>query len=354
MLFIWTSKFISYGLFSLSICMASAALADTITFEGMEIQTRTVKHERCTNALIAEQDRSIVSENLGVPWVQVGEWEIVEISTPRNRLSTIFLKRADQIFEVIGTEHRNKLLLTFYLNRKEMSPKLVTFSNGYTGIAYQHSKFIYSHHLTPNAEGVFQLPGLPPLNFYDVDGVKNVDIPHPMVFNSFIGHDFFVPYTMVSVFYIENLTYARVISNGQFPIQAVSKAVISESDYEHDMIGHGLVMALARELPVWRETVDIAKRYFSISDNINTLGFASRVTEKLEDDLGAALTFSVGVWEKAVHEDFIKFKHGDLASVTTSMASLQQYLAPKLAKAEVFIRRAEVEWQRLNELKKSR
>lgn len=222
------------------------------------------------------------------------------------------------------------------------------------GFAYRFTKKdnFYAKKFTANSDGVIQIPGLPPIYEQTIDGQVYTYMPHIDVYNAYLGRYFFVPYTSSDDEpTIDPELYWRIISYDQYPIAIVNWDVTSLT---HDMFAHGLLMAIMKDHPVWKKTVDIVKRALAAKDSLGTAPLTARMKKSYLKTIEMVFNL-LTIWEVAANDAKI-YKATTIAErdqivaaavrdvtavsdITSSLQAAEKLLAPMESKLRMsFVR----------------
>jgi len=292
--------------------------------------------EECEKSLLTAQEYLWYEDSLW-HWVDYGQAQL----TVRHNLTgpnQVILREGNNRFEVTNPEQRKVLSNYFFTHTapKGTTAVLIDYPKIGQGLAYRTPKEenLYVKNLKADSGGVIQVPGLPPIYERQINGKTYVDIPHPDVFNAYLGRDFFMPYSSNhnSRFAgeIPSGVYANIASYDRFPLAVVN---VELATLTHDTIGHALMMALLHDHTVWTRTVSVLKRAIAIRNAIGKKKMGPSRAQDYETDSKLIMNWLLTAWEGAVNGSGISGARTE-QEVKSILGKVEAELEPAIVNAE--------------------
>jgi len=286
-------------------------------------------------------------------WIEYGSLKMSVQANPDGE-DFVFVKddsekHKDKFYKVADPKQRHELARFFFAKTAPLGSELIEIDYPKIGKGWAYRTLkegLYLEHLVADANGIIQIPGLPPVYERQIDGKTYVDVPHPDVFNAYIGRKLFLSYTSTQykrfAGEIPSRTYAEFISNDRFAVANVKSHV---HDFMHDIFGHVVVVAAVYEHPLWKKTVYITKGVFALYQSIwnGQLGYYKdrELNEKADDVL-----MSLGFWEQAANYSGIS-RANSQEVLDKRIAALADTYLPLISKGEVKLHALEAEVARV-------
>lgn len=326
------------------------ALIFQVSWAFADLQLKSIETLKpCWTSLQPETDTQIYSfRERQRQWVKYEDGEIslnVEINSP----TKVIFKKENKLFEVVDAKQAEELMQFFYLNLSYESMQVISkiFKDKKVGIAYRVARSgddanIYAEGMTMK-EKILQLPKLPPFEVVQLNGIDYLEIPHPDIFNYYLGYDFFVTYLedkKTGIF--EGELYSRIISTGHFPIM-----IADGTSYTHDIIGHGLIMAIMHDQNAWLKTVEYTSKAYNLIDTLH-LTFAKReqrdaivaIAQKLKHVIGVV----IAPWEWHTNGNFRKVTR---EGIPTTIKIIEDEMVDPLKRAKRLLEEVDAELVKL-------
>jgi hypothetical protein len=294
--------------------------------------------EECERLLLSNEAFTR-SQRSNAIWIEYGSAKLTVRANYTGDHQVILLQN-DATYVITDAEQKRSLENFFYSRLAPRHSEPVTINYPRTGpaLAYRVRKkdSIYTKSLKPDQNGVVQIPGLPPIYIHEINGEEYVDVPHPDVFNAYIGRNYFYPYTAKShARFPGEITadeYALITSYDRFPI---ALADVDSSLFLHDVFGHALIMAVVNNHPIWKLTVEVAKRAFAVKNLI----YRSKIPPiQAQGYLREAdhILSELGIWETAANASIID-RARTQDDVTNTVDKLIATVRPILDQAQLRI-----------------